>query len=154
MSKPYVFVLFQGWGNNLKVWNDYTECHFLDQLKNLGPCFTIQDSTYNILYYSKDPDADDYDRQIEPNDFKVDLFVQKVFLLLQLSEYSDHQYIPIGFSFGGLMALYFAQIYSFYCLKVYLFDPATFIPSNTTLELEFLKQRVDKIDISLEVILE
>ena len=112
--------MFQGLGTNQKRWNEHTESRFLDRLKKLGSVYTYQDKINNIWYYNKsstDPttlwsDYDD-DIDIDLSYVKCNTHIKIVYddLIKKYKNIDNYDLIPIGFSLGGYMALYFAQHY-------------------------------------------
>ena len=139
-----LFVLFQGSGTNLKSWNEYTESKFLDKLKNLGDIYTYQDKTHNIWYYDKsNPEHKDYDSDIDIDlaYIKPNTHIKIVYndLLNKYKNLKDYKIIPVGFSAGCYLALYFAQVYSSLCKCVILLDPALWTKDNMKLRLKSLK---------------
>jgi hypothetical protein len=139
-----LFVLFQGSGTNLKSWNEYTESKFLDKLKKLGDIYTYQDKTHNIWYYDKsNPEHKDYYSDIYINLAYVrpNTHIKIVYndLLNKYKNLKDYKIIPVGFSAGCYLALYFAQVYSSLCKCVILLDPALWTKDNMKLRLKSLK---------------
>jgi hypothetical protein len=112
--------MFQGLGTNQKQWNEHTESRFLDRLKKLGSVYTYQDKINNIWHYNKsstDPttlcsDYDD-DIDIDLSYVKCNTHIKLVYdnLIKKYKNIDNYDLIPIGFSLGGYMALYFAQHY-------------------------------------------
>jgi hypothetical protein len=51
----------------------------------------------------------------------------------------DYKFIPIGWSAGCMVALYFAQVYSTQCIQVVLLDSALWTPNNMKIKLKELK---------------
>ena len=134
-----LFIMFQGSGTNLKDWNEYTESKFLDRLKELGSVYTYQDKIYNIWHYDKTyPEHADFDKDIDIDLSYVnpDTHIKMVYDDIQ-SNYNGEEYkfIPIGWSAGCYLALYFAQIYSAQCISVILLDSALWTPSNMKIKL-------------------
>lgn len=136
-----LFVMFQGAGTNLKSWNEYTESKFLNRLKKIGKVYTYQDKVNNIFYYNKkDPEYIDYDSDID-FDFKyvnVNTHIKMIYddILLKYKNIDNYKIIPIGWSAGCLMALYFAQKYKSKCVHTILLDSATWTPKNMKLRLQ------------------
>ena len=136
--------MFQGSATNLKTWNEYTDSKFLDRLKELGSVYTYQDKIYNILYY----DESNAERKDFGSDIDFDLsyvvpdtHIKMVYDDIQ-SKYEDveeYKLIPVGWSAGGYLALYFAQVYSSQCSQVVLLDSALWTPEN-------LEKRLHNLD--------
>ena len=139
--------MFQGSATNLKTWNEYTKSKFLDKLKDLGSVYIYQDKTYNIWYYNKtDPEHIDFDSDIDIDLSYVDpkTHIKLLYNDIQ-SKYKnlqDYKFIPIGWSAGCYLALYFAQLYSSQCLHVILLDSALWTPNN-------MKARLKELDNGL-----
>ena len=129
--------MFQGAGTNLKSWNEYTKSKFLDRLKELGSVYTYQDKIHNIGYYDTGVPPlykNDYDSDIDVDLSYVrpDTHIKMVYEDIQ-SKYKnldEYKFIPIAWSAGGYMALYFAQVYSSQCMHVVLLDPTVITPNN------------------------
>jgi hypothetical protein len=139
MSK-ILFIMFQGSGTNLKDWNETTQSKFLDRLKELGSVYTYQDKTYNIFHYDKFyPGHDDFDKDIDIDlDYvNPDTQIKMVYNDIQ-SKYNieDYKFIPIGWSAGCYLALYFAQLYSSHCIHVILLESALWTPNNMKIRLK------------------
>ena len=140
MSK-ILFIMFQGAGTNLKAWNEYTKSKFLDRLKKIGSVYVYQDKTHNIWHYNKaDPECKDYgtDIDIDLSYVRPDTHVKMVYDAVQAKykRLEDYKFVPIGFSAGCFLALYFAQIYSAQCLRVVLLDSALWTPDNMKIRLK------------------
>ena len=122
-----LFILFLGNGENIKIWNENTKSKFLDRLKTLGDVYVYQDKSHNIIHY----DLSDKKHLEYNNDINFDLSYIKVNNYVKMiyddinKKYKNYKYIPIGHSGGGLMALYFSQIYYHNCIHCILLDPAT-----------------------------
>ncbi len=138
-----LFIMFQGSGTNLKAWNEYTKSKFLDRLKKLGSVYTYQDKTHNIWYYNNnDPEHKDFESDIDidlayvrPNTHIMMVYEDIQSKYKNLDEY---KFIPIGFSAGCYLALYFAQVYSSQCIHVILLDSALWTPNNMKLRFKVL----------------
>lgn len=126
--KQILFIMFQGLATTLKHWNEYTESHFLDRLKELGSVYTYQDKMNNIYHYrNRNGNGDnndninndinnytaDYDIDIDLSYLRCNTHIKLVYddILNKYKNIDDYILIPIGFSIGGYMALYFAQHY-------------------------------------------
>jgi hypothetical protein len=138
-----LFIMFQGGHSNLKTWNEYTESKFLDKLKKLGDVYTYQDKTYNIWYYDKThPEYKDYDPDIDIDLSYVipDKHIKIVYddILLRYKNIDEYKLIPIGWSLGCWLALYFAQVYSSKCSHVILLESSLFTPNNMKIRLDDL----------------
>ena len=136
-----LFIMFQGSGTNLKSWNEKTKSKFLDRLKELGSVYTYQDKTHNIWYYDKtNPKYNDYDSDIDIDLSYVnpDKHIKMVYddIKTKYKNSDDYKFIPIGWSFGCLLALYFAQLYSSQCSHVILLESTVFTPNNIKNKLE------------------
>ena len=129
-----LFIMFQGSGTNLKAWNEYTESKFLDRLKMIGSVYTYQDKIYNIHHYDKsNPEHKDFDSDIDIDLAYVrpNTHIKMVYEDIQ-SKYNidEYKFIPISFSAGVILALYFAQVYSSQCSHVVLLDPTGVTKNN------------------------
>jgi len=136
-----LFIMFQGIGTNLKTWNEKTESKFLDRLKDLGSVYTYQDKTNNISYYDKtETKYKDYDPDIDIDLSYVnpEKHIKMVYddIKIKYKNSDEYKFIPIGWSIGCLLALYFAQLYSSQCIHVILLDPTVFTPNNIKKKLE------------------
>ena len=136
-----LFVMFQGAGTNLKSWNEETESKFLDRLKKIGKVYTYQDKVNNIYHYNKkEPNYIDYDSDID-FDYKyvnVNTHIKMIYddIIKKYKNINNYKIIPIGWSAGCLMALYFAQKYKSKCSHVILLDQAVWTPENMKLRLQ------------------
>lgn len=134
--------MFQGSGTNLKAWNEYTKSKFLDRLKELGSVFTYQDKIHNIWHYDKsNPECKDFDSDID-FDFayvRPNTHIKMVYNKIQ-SKYNiaDYKFIPIGWSAGCYLALYFAQVFSTQCIHVVLLESALWTPNNMKVRLNLV----------------
>jgi len=135
IPKPKVlFIMFQGSGTNPKDWNP-PESKFLDRLKKIGSVYTYQDKIYNIHHYNKsNPDHKDFDSDINIDLEYVmpDTHIKMVYddIQAKYKNINEYKFIPIGWSAGCMLALYFAQIYASQCINVVLLDPSGFTPNN------------------------
>ena len=138
-----LFIMFQGSEANLKHWNEYTKSKFLDRLKKLGSVYTYQDKTYNINHYDKsNPEHADYDSDIDIDLSYVnpDKHIKMVYADIQAKyNIEEYKFIPIGWSAGCMLALYFAQVYSSQCIHVVLLDSTLWTPNNMKIKLKELK---------------
>jgi len=50
---------------------------------------------------------------------------------------NDYKFVPVGFSAGGFMALFFSQKYYSQCSNVILLDPALYTQKNMKLRLKY-----------------
>ena len=140
-----LFIMFQGSETNQKYWNENTKSKFLDRLKKLGSVYTYQDKTYNIYHYDKsNPEHNDYDSNID-----IDLSYVRPNTHIKIvyddikSKYKnikDYKLIPMGWSAGCMLALYFAQVYSSHCIHVVLLDSTLWTPNNMKIKLKELKK--------------
>lgn len=142
MSK-ILFIMFQGAGTNLKSWNEYTESKFLDRLKTLGNVYTYQDKVNNIWHYdSTDPEHNDFNSNIDfdLSYVRVNNHIKMIYdnIKSKYKNINDYNFVPVGWSAGCLLALYFAQKYTSKCLHVILLDPALWTPKNMKLRLEVI----------------
>ena len=142
MSK-ILFIMFQGSEANLKHWNENTKSKFLDRLKKLGSVYTYQDKTYNINHYEKsNPEHIDYDSDIDIdlNYVNPDKHIKMVYDDIQAKyNIEEYKFIPIGWSAGCMLALYFSQVYSAQCIHVVLLDSTLWTPNNMKIKLKELK---------------
>ena len=135
--------MFQGSKTNIKTWNEYTQSKFLDRLKKLGSVYTYQDKTYNTFYYDKsDPEHKDYgsDLDIDLSYVRPNSHIKIVYdnIKIKYKNINEYKFIPIGWSAGCYLALYFAQIYSSQCIHVILLDSALWTPNNMKIRLNVL----------------
>ena len=138
-----LFIMFQGGHTNLKSWNEYTESKFLDRLKKLGSVYCYQDKTYNIWHYDKShPEYKDYDMDIDFNLSYVrpNTHIKMVYrdIIKTYTNIDEYKFIPIGWSLGCWLALYFAQVYSSQCSHVILLESSLFTPNNMKIRLKDL----------------
>ncbi len=149
--RKILFILFQGGGNNLKHWNEYTKSRFLDRLKTLGLVYTYQDKVYNLWHYNKlEKTHKDYSSDI---DFDLSYVNPKTHIKYvyanikkKYKEIDDYQLVPVGWSVGALFALYFAQEYKSRCIAAVLLDPVLWTKSHMTTRLEtFLKKTTNHL---------
>lgn len=149
-NEKILFIMFQGSGTNLKNWNEYTESKFLNKLKKLGKIYIYQDKIYNTMHYDKTiPEYKDWDSDIDfnLNYVKVDSHIRIVYEDIK-SKYKikKYQFIPIGWSAGGYLALYFSQLYSSQCKMCILLDSALITKQNLNLRLKsFEDDKIDKL---------
>lgn len=144
-----LFVMFQGSSTNIKIWNEYTESKFLDQLKQIGEVYTYQDKIYNIWHYDNtNPENKDYGSDIDINLSYVnpDIHIKMIFSDIK-KKYNLKQYyiIPVGWSAGCYLALYFAQLYSELCKCVVLLDSALWTLNNMKTRLKILYNYIKDI---------
>ena len=145
MSNPKIlFILFQGSGTNLKSWNEYTKSKFLDRLKKLGSVYTYQDKINNIWYYDKsNPEHIDFDSDIDIDlsYVKPNTHIKMIYndIKTKYKNINEYKFIPVGFSAGCYLALYFSQVYSSQCINVVLLDSALWTPNNMKERLKTLK---------------
>ena len=144
-----LFIMFQGSGTNLKSWNEYTESKFLDQLKLIGKVYIYQDKIHNIWYYDNtNPEKKDFDSDIDINLSYINLDNHIKMVLSDIKKrYNLKKYklIPIGWSTGCYLALYFAQLYSKLCKCVILLDSALFTHNNMKFRLKMLYDNIKNI---------
>ena len=144
LNEKYLFIMFQGNGTSIKSWNENTESKFLDKLKTIGDVYTYQDKIHNIWYYNKsEPDYIDFDSDIDFDLSYVDIdkHVKMIFNDLQ-NKYinlENYKLIPVGWSAGCYLALYFAQLYSKLCKLVILLDSSLWTSKNIKKRLKELK---------------
>ena len=144
MSK-ILFIMFQGNATNLKSWNEYTKSKFLDRLKEIGSVYTYQDKIHNIWHYDKtNPEVDykdfDSDIDIDLSYVNPNKHIKMVYddIKEKYKNSNDYKFIPIGWSAGCLLALYFAQLYSSLCIYVILLESMVFTPNNIKIRLKEL----------------
>lgn len=147
--KDTLFIMFQGSGTNIKSWNDYTQSKFLDQLKLIGKVYVYQDKIHNIWHYDNtNPEKNDFDSDIDIDLSYVDVnnHINMVFSNLK-RKYNLKKYncVPIGWSAGAYLALYFAQVYFHLCKCVILLDPALMTPNNINFRLKMLHNNIKNI---------
>jgi len=140
-EKKILFIMFQGGATNLKNWNEYTESKFLDKLRKLGEIYVYQDKIYNTMHYDKTiPNYKDYDSDIDIdlryNDLNVHIKMVYQEIKNKYKDVDNYQFIPVGWSAGGYLALYFAQIYFRQCKMCVLLDSALFTKKNINIRLK------------------
>jgi len=145
-----LFIMFQGAEANLKYWNENTKSKFLDRLKKLGSVYTYQDKTYNIFHYDKsNPEYKDYDSDIDIDLSYVrpNTHIKMVYddIKSKYKNLDEYKFIPMCWSAGGMLALYFAQVYSSQCAHVVLLDSALWTPNNMKIKLKELKKLTNDI---------
>jgi hypothetical protein len=144
-----LFIMFQGSGTNLKSWNEYTESKFLDQLKLIGKVYMHQDKTHNIWYYDKtNKEMKDFDSDININLSYVNPanYIKMIFSDIKKNHnLNEYKLIPVGWSAGCYLALYFAQIYIKLCKCVILLDSALLTPNNIKYRLKMLHNNIKNI---------
>jgi len=147
-----LFIMFQGSGTNQKDWNESTKSKFLDRLKTIGSVYTYQDKVYNIYHYDKSyPGHEDFDSDIDIDLSYVnpDTHIKMVYsdILNKYKNIDEYKFIPMGWSMGGMMALYFAQVYSSQCIHVILLDSVLFTPNNMKkyMDVIYKSEGLDKI---------
>jgi pimeloyl-ACP methyl ester carboxylesterase len=148
--KKILFVLFQGSGTNEKSWNDYTESKFLDLLKPLGSVYVYQDKIHNVWHYDhSNPEWMDYSPniQMDLSYVHVDHHVKMIYRHLEkkYKHLETYSLIPIGWSAGCYLALYFAQLYKSHCLCTVLLDSALWTPDNMKARLHMLLNDEDGV---------
>ena len=153
-QKKVLFIMFQGSGTNLKNWNP-KESRFLDRLKKLGSVYTYQDKIYNIHHYDKsNPDHKDFDSDINIDLEYVmpDTHIKMVYddIQAKYKNIEEYKFIPIVWSMGGGMALYFCQKYKQQCIHCILLDPLYITPTNilSTLKSTLKNISVDNTNIT------
>ena len=144
-----LFIMFQGSGTNLKSWNEYTESKFLDKLKLIGDVYIYQDKIHNIWYYDNtNPEKKDFDSDIDINlsyvnpDNHIKMVLSDIKKKYNLKKY---KLIPIGWSAGCYLALYFAQLYNKLCKYVILLDSALLTSNNMKFRLKMLYNSIKNI---------
>ena len=145
-----LFIMFQGSITNQKHWNEHTKSKFLDRLKELGSVYTYQDKTYNIFHYDiSDPEHKDFDSEIDIDLSYVrpNTHIKMVYedIKKKYKNIKDYKFIPIAWSGGSMLALYFAQIYSSQCMHVILLDSNTLTPNTIKENLKGLKKATKDI---------
>jgi hypothetical protein len=150
MSQKIIFIMFQGSSTNQKDWNEHTKSKFLDRLKELGSVYTYQDKTYNIHHYDKRiPEYFDYDSDIDIDLSYVrpNTHIKMVYddIHKKYKNIDKYKFIPMGWSAGCMLALYFAQVYSSHCIHVVLLDSTLWTPNNMKIKLNELKKFTNDI---------
>ena len=138
-----LFIMFQGWATNLKHWNEYTKSKFLDRLKTLGSVYTYQNKTNNIFYYEKsNPEHIDFDSDIDFNlsYIKPNTHIKMIYddICLKYKNIKEYKFIPIGWSLGAALSLYFTQKYSQQCIHCIILDPIYITKKDMPSELKDL----------------
>ena len=139
-----LFIMFQGSATPPTAWNE-GKSKFLNQLKKIGEIYTYQNKLYNIFHYLKNEPTP----ELFPNDidFKLSYLDMKYHLdnVYQdiIQKYKKYEWVPVGWSAGGYMALAFSKLYKKYCKYCILLDSAMITKDNINLRLKMLKE--DKI---------
>jgi len=138
-----LFIMFQGWTTNLKHWNEYTKSKFLDRLKQLGYVYTYQNKTNNIYHYEKsNPEHIDFDSDIDFNLSYVNpnTHIKIIYddICLKYKNIEEYKFIPIGWSLGSGLSLYFSQKYSRQCIHCIILDPIYITKKDMPSELKVL----------------
>jgi hypothetical protein len=138
-----LFIIFQGWATNLKFWNEYTKSKFLDRLKTLGYIYTYQDKTNNIFHYEKsNPEHIDFDSDINFNLSYINpnTHIKMIYddICLKYKNIEEYKFIPIGWSLGSGLSLYFSQKYSKQCIHCIILDPLYITKKDMPSELKDL----------------
>ena len=124
MSK-ILFILFQGNQTDLNIWKN-TESNFLNRLKKLGYVYMYQDKSYQIVSkFHKDTNFDLSYININNHIEMVYNDIKKKYKNLK-----KYKIIPIGFSVGAYMALFFCQKYKKKCIHCFLLDPSHITKEN------------------------
>lgn len=148
-NENYLFIMFQGSGTNIKSWNEYTESKFLDKLKSLGRVYIYQDKIHNIWFYDKtNPERNDYSSDIKVDLSYVDInsHIKRVFSDIKKKyDIKKYKLVPVGWSAGCYLALYFAQLYSELCKCVILLDSALLTPNNIKFRLKLFYKNIKDI---------
>ncbi len=105
-----LYILFQGFGLSHKEWN--SKPHFLTKLRKKGKVFVHrnkwieQTQDYNLSY------------------LQMEHFIKNAYedVLDKFQNAKNYDWIPVGFSFGGLFAIAFSKIYKNYCKYCVLLD--------------------------------
>jgi hypothetical protein len=144
-----LFIMFQGSGTNLKSWNEHTESKFLDRLKKIGEVYVYQDKIYNTIYYDKSlTDHTNYDSDIDFDLSYVDLdkHIKIVYndIIIKYKNINEYKLIPVGWSVGGYLALYFSQIYKHKCKMCILLDSCLITKKNIQLRLQKFREEKTK----------
>ena len=139
-----LFIMFQGSETNQKYWNEHTKSKFLDRLKELGSVYTYQNKAYNTYHYDKsNPEHKDYDSDIDfdLSYIRPNKHIKMVYddIKTKYKNIKDYKFIPMGWSAGCMIALYFAQVYSTQCIQVVLLDSSLWTPNNMKIKLKELK---------------
>jgi hypothetical protein len=111
MSKTKLYILFQGFGQNISEWND-KPTQFVTQLKKKGLVYIHQNKWLEQHI--------DY----EMDYLTMDGFMKDVLekLTKAVPNFIKYSLIPIGFSFGGNFAMAFSKIMKKYCGYCVLLD--------------------------------
>jgi len=149
-----LFIIFQCALTNLKTWNNSTKTKFLNTLKELGSVYTYPDKTHHGWHYDKsnpeynevESSAIDIDLSyVRPNThIRPNTPIKLVYdaLKTKYKNIEDYHFIPIGWSAGCYIALYFAQVYSMQCIHVILLDSAFGSPNNMKLRFKGVDDRI------------
>jgi pimeloyl-ACP methyl ester carboxylesterase len=141
MPKP-VFVLFNG-SRSSKTWWEYTfvgtdtlqKLDFLDRLKQLGDVYTFNQEFFNLSYYDR-PELDTDEKKEQDRiwatidtkhtitestldftlkDLDYGVICRKVYADVRKKYGAKRQLIPVGHSYGGLLAMLFSKMYKKEC---------------------------------------
>ena len=137
MSDKILFVMFQGRNTTLRSWNENTKSRFLARLKQVGNVYAYQDRLYNLSSST---------RNFTLADIMPDSYISNIYTDIKKKyDLTKYKLIPIGWSAGGLFALYFAQVYHANCSRIILLDPVLWTKSNMPRLLARLKHDTVKL---------
>ena len=129
--------MFQGRNTTLRSWNEDTKSKFLTRLKQIGDVYTYQDKLYNLSSST---------RNFTLADIIPDSYVANIYSAIKKKyDLTKYRLIPVGWSAGGLFALYFAQVYYANCSCIVLLDPVLWTKLNITRLLSRLKHNTVKL---------
>lgn len=143
--------MFQGNKNNLKTCWSNTESDFLSKLKTLGSVYMYQDKLYNIFHYDTtfiDIQKFDNDIDFDLSYININMHITMVYedLNKKYKNLKNYKIIPIGWSIGAYMALYFVQKYTSNCIHCILFDPSSIAPNYIKFRLELFSTNISNIN--------
>jgi len=148
-----LFIIFQCAVTNLNTWNNYTKTKFLNTLKELGSVYTYPDKTHHLWHYDKsNPEYKEFDSDIDidlsyvrPNThIRPNTPIKLVYdaIKTKYKNIEDYNFIPIGWSAGCYIALYFAQVYSTQCIHVILLESALGATNNMKLRIKVVDDSI------------
>ena len=137
MDKKLLFIMFQGRNTTLRSWNENTQSKFLTRLKQKGDVYTYQDKMYNLSSSTRNFTLAD----IMPDSYIANIYAD----IKKKYDLTKYTLIPVGWSAGGLFALYFAQVCHANCSRAILLDPVLWTKPNMPRLLARLKHDTIKL---------
>ena len=159
MKDNYIIILFNGFASSKLFWDyafedkpELRKLDFLHKLKKIGKTYTFNQPFFNINYYStpdnnKDrilwkkifkkykPHSSNINFKLEDLDYKN--ICEQTYQQVIKKYGNDKQYIVIGHSYGGMIALLFSKLYKKKCKLCCCIDNPPYV-------LSFFKKYNDK----------